>query len=225
MKKITVKKALEFNGKSDKSKKTFVNNLKKPKSKILGTGGNYWVRSLSAITKAFKEEDNTYILEKIEEIASDEKKGSLIKRTKLMYERNIDILTNFEAYDFSKLKPDCEINFITGTQANSIFDIKGISFQVIPSAVFNYKEKGELCIGAVLFIAKLESYSKIELAIICEALYRYLVVNYSKNHKIDPKYCKVMDVLNSKEMDYRKTSKGNASKILDSILDEIRSMI
>ena len=69
MKKITVKNLIEFRGKKEKSKLTFINNLKKEKKKSeKGDSGDYWISALSAVRNTFKFNDERLLDEKIEEL-------------------------------------------------------------------------------------------------------------------------------------------------------------
>ncbi len=51
MKKISVKNIILFRKKSGKSQKTFLKSLDKVKANSSESGGNYWVRSISALNK------------------------------------------------------------------------------------------------------------------------------------------------------------------------------
>jgi len=58
MKKISVNNIVKFRLKAEKNRKAFLNSVnKKAEAKSEG-GGNYWVRSLSAMNNAFKLNSN-----------------------------------------------------------------------------------------------------------------------------------------------------------------------
>ncbi|WP_299362152.1 hypothetical protein [Winogradskyella sp.] len=65
LKKLPVKKLVEFRRLSKRRQLTFTNRLKSPKESS-SSGGDYWVRSISAISNAFRENDNSYINKKLE---------------------------------------------------------------------------------------------------------------------------------------------------------------
>ena len=98
MKKLSIKKLLEFRGKSEKGKKTFVENIKSSKVEVPAEGGgDYWITSLSAISNSYKKTDLSIVNEKIDELR--EKLGNTKHNiTKNMYQRNIDILKKYKTF-------------------------------------------------------------------------------------------------------------------------------
>jgi len=67
MKKVTVKNLIKFRGKNDRTKITFVNNLRNEKKKSDdGSGGDYWISCLSAIRNTFKSNNIDLLDEKID---------------------------------------------------------------------------------------------------------------------------------------------------------------
>lgn len=224
MKKITIKKAIEFDKRTDRGKQSMIRRLQQTKLAKSDGGGDYWVRSLSAITKACKENDHNIISEKIKQIELDHKTNTR-KQTRDMYDRNVRILRNFENFDFDILKPNADLLFQGGLRLNSIISTQGIPLQVVPSVVFTYKKNDVQKVGATLFIAKLEKYNEVELALICEALYRNLRANYSKDFKVDRSYCSVVDVLNVTILKHQDLNNRLVSKKLNFILKEIRTLL
>ena len=80
MKKISVQKIIEFNRlNTNAKKKRFLNSLQKPSEK--GEGGNYWISASSALGNALKENDNTIITKKIDEIIKKKKVHNLFIST------------------------------------------------------------------------------------------------------------------------------------------------
>jgi hypothetical protein len=202
MKKISVKNIIVFRQKSDKSKKTFLKSLNKVKSSDSEGGGNYWVRSISALSKTFKTNDNQYIKDKIDNISDDYQKSTL-KRTKDMYQRNLDILFNYEDFDFSSWYPNNTFQILNNVSKKSIIEISKIPVQVLPNQIFTFEEKGVNHIGAIWFIAKLDGYTKPELGIYAEVLFSFLKANFSKKYEIKPERCLIVDVLNLDEVSYK----------------------
>jgi len=187
MEKLTLKKIVEFRGKSSKSKKTFVNNLKKKAtSEKTGSGPDYWVRSLSSISNSFKLNDINPVIEKRDELI-DLVQATDYKRTKDQYQRNLDILYNYEDFDLKKWRPDGELEFVKKPKKNSILTIRGLEVQTTPQHVFTFKKNGNEQIGVIWFIAKLDGFKKDELGMFADILYRYLKNNYLKNFLINTK--------------------------------------
>jgi len=65
MEKVTVKNLIEFRGKNQRTKITFVHNLKKEKKKSEDdSGGDYWISCLSAIRNSFRFDNMDFLDEK-----------------------------------------------------------------------------------------------------------------------------------------------------------------
>ena len=111
MRKISINDLIEFRGKSAKSKKIFANNLKKEKIASTGSGGDYWISSLSVIGNVFKT-DNLHLLnEKIDELLIKHGEAD-IDRVKKMYHRNLEILQGIEGFDFTSIRPGEHLEFL-----------------------------------------------------------------------------------------------------------------
>lgn len=66
MKKKTVKNLIEFRGKNDRTRITYINNLNKEIEKSNDeSGGDYWISCLSAIRNTFKSKNLDLLDEKI----------------------------------------------------------------------------------------------------------------------------------------------------------------
>ncbi len=221
MKKISVKNIIEFRKKSEKSKKSFLKSLDKVKPITTETGGNYWVRSVSAMSKSFKTNDNIHIKEKIE-IISNLYEISKSLKTKVMFQRNLNILLNYENFDFSTWYPNNAFKILDKNSRNSIIEINSIPVQVLPNQIFSFKSNETDCVGAVWFIAKLQRYNEAELGIFSESLFNLLKVNFSKNYEVMPEYCLIIDVLNVKEVTYKMILDNKISALLQSTLKAIK---
>lgn len=221
MKKISVKNIIAFRKKSDKSKKTFLKSLKKVKVVDTESGGNYWVRSISAISNAFRTNDNEYIKDKIEDISAD---YNITKRkqTKDMYQRNLDILYNYEDFDFSTWYPNKTFKIIDKANKKSIIEINRVPVQVLPNQIFSFTKNKIEYIGAVWFVAKLDGYSKAEFGIFAETLFNYLRNNFSKKYEVSAEYCLVVDLLNIDEVNYQMVLDDKIPSILKETLKSIR---
>ncbi|MFP7658116.1 hypothetical protein [Chryseobacterium proteolyticum] len=221
MKKISLNNIILFRQKSDKGRQTLLNNLKREgEAKSDGSGGNYWVRSLSALSNGFKLKDTQPIKEKISEIL-ELFTPSLIKQTKDMYERNLSILHNYEDFDFSNWLPE-NSEILTKTNKKSIIYINTIPVQITPSQIYSFEKEGKQCVGAVWFIAKLEGYKTEELGMFVEALYIYLSSNFDEKFEISPENCLVVDVLSKKEINYQMLVDEDVPSIFSNTLELIK---
>src|SRR5690606_7289437 len=122
---ITVKHLIDFNRKTTRTRQTLVNNIKTPqiKNNDDSGGGDYWTSALSCISKAFVDNPEDLISDKIDElIAKTEMYGS--QNTKTMFQQNIKILQNFEGFDFNKLKPLTKLVFLKKPKDKSIVLIR-----------------------------------------------------------------------------------------------------
>lgn len=221
MKKISVKNIIAFRKKPDKSKKTFLKSLSKAKANDSESGGNYWVRSISALANTFRTNDNQHIKNKIDDIAADYD-NSKRKQTKDMYQRNLDILHNYEDFDFSTWYPNKTFQTLDKASKKSIIEINRVPVQVLPNQVFAFTKNKVNYVGAIWFIAKLDGYSKAELGIFAETLFNYLSNNYSKKYEVSPEHCLVIDVLNLDEVTYQMVLDQEIPALLKETLKVIR---
>jgi hypothetical protein len=225
MKKLTIKNIVEFKGKSDRSKKNFVNDLKIDKPKTLDDGGgDYWVSCLSAIGSSYKANDVEAISDRQDDL-KERYAETEYDRTKTMYKRNIAILDNYRDYDFKKIRPTKKIQFLKKHKDHSILTIKGLQIQATPTHVFSYESNDTAQVGAIWFIAKLDGFKKAELGMFSDILYRYLKVHYSKEYELNPKYCIAVDVYKNHEVSYQQLEKGEVPVILSSTLDEMKGLM
>lgn len=217
MEKVTIKNIIDFRRKSQRSKITFVKNLNKEKVPS-DSGGDYWISSLSAISKAYKIGSNKNISEKIDELENDFEETSY-KITKTMYQRNTNILYNFEDYNFSNLKPTTKLIFLKKPKAISILNIHGLPIQILPHHIYSFEENGVKYIGAIWFVAKLGGYKKDELALFVEGINKYLEVNHSDEYIVHPKYCIAIDVNSNTELKYSEVISNKNLQILETTID------
>jgi hypothetical protein len=166
---------------------------------------------------------NSCILDKIHEL---EKKYEETedKRTKDMYKRNISILYEFEGFDFSKWIPTKKFSIIQKHKSDFLVDVNGFQVQALPQHVFTFKNDN-LEIGAIWFIAKLDGYNKIELAMFADILFRYLNVNFSDDYKINNSYCIAVDVVNFIDVNYKQILMEEIPLKLDSTIEEIKKLM
>lgn len=225
MEKIAIGKLIDFGRKGVRGRQTLVNNLKTPQVKKKdSSGGDYWVSALSAISKAFIENENELINERIDEL-KDKIEGDKIKRIKDGYQRNIDILYNFEEYDFPSLKPGADLAYLKKPKDKSIIAVDGLPLYVDPHHVFTFEEDGVKKIGAIWFVAKLNGFKPEELAMIVDILFRYLNTHYSDKYEIDTNFCLVKDVSILNKIAYTQIMNAELRSPLKQTLEEIKELL
>ena len=228
MQKITIKELVNFRRKSDKTKRTFAYKLKfrKPKEKTeidSDGGGDYWITSTSCIYNVFKYNKKEFYDSKIDELHS-KYEISEDKRIKSMYQRNIDILISFKDFELADLKPSHSIKFEKVAKAYKILTVKDFPLFVNPSLLFSYEKNGKIELGALWLIPQLEGFSKVELGMFCEVLYRFLIKNFSADYQVSQDYCIVIDTFNAQKLTYKELIKGNTPFLIDIILNEIKEL-
>ena len=228
MEKITINELIDFRQKSTPShKKHFAQKLKTRKAKIKenekkSNGGNYWVTSISCIHKVYKSMNKELYDLKIEELNQRYKDTSL--RNKKTLERNIEILMNFKDFDFTDLRPTKDLAFEKILRDYKIVNVTEFPLYINPNFVFSFKENDIIEIGAVWFIAKLDGFKKSELGMFCEALYRFLLKNYSTNYKISHQYCIAIDICNTQKTSYSDLINGDIPFLIENTLKEIKEL-
>lgn len=224
MNNLSVKNLIEFRRFSDRRKTNFVYKLKTPiEDKAKSDGGNYWSRSIGALITAYKLNDNSIIKKRLELIEQDYQKSDR-KQTKEMYQRNIDILYNFEEFDFSEVRPDEDLKFLQKPTSKSVINFNGIPVKILPSHVFSYGDKEVSYIGGVWFVVWLEGYKKSDLGVFCETIYRYLYKHYSNDFIIDPKDCIAVDALSAEVVTYKQVIEKEIPSLLNSTIVSINEL-
>ncbi|WP_374443028.1 hypothetical protein [Epilithonimonas sp.] len=222
MKDIRIKDLVTFRRLTERRQSTFITNLQKEKiakEKEEGSGGDYWVRSISALNKAFKENDTSFISEKIDDIINDYT-PKLDKGTKLKYDRNLQILYNYEDFDFSSLTPTEEIELLTKVRKSGVIEIAALSLKVETHHIYTFNVDNKQYLGALLFAAQKDGYQPSELGIFAEAIFNFLEANYNSKYIIHPSYVKVVGVMTQSIVDYQMIlNKTIPSLIVSSIQD------
>lgn len=226
MQKLNAKKLIDFRGRSERGRRTFVNNLMKTVSTKdeEGGGGDYWIPSTSALANAWKENNSRIIKEKIESLAELAKSTSR-KQTQDMYMRNLKMLSSYDPYDFSELKPKWPLDIKWVPKTTAPITIRGLFVQVLPNYVFTYKNKGVSEVGAVWFVARQKGFKKDELAVYAELVYKFLSANYRRTYTVNPASCIVLDVMLGNEMTYADLLNGKADTQVDSIIDSLKKFL
>lgn len=224
MKKITIKNLIEFRGKNERTRITFVNNLKKEKDKSEdGSGGDYWISGLSAVRNSFKYDNEKLLDDKISGLA-DKIRVTEIKRIKNQFQRNIDILNSFKDYDLKHLKPDSNLTFLKQPKVKALLDIKGIPIEAKPCHIYTFSENNSEEIGGIWFIAKLNGFKKSELGMFADILYKYLDKYYSKDYYVNPNYCIAVDLFKGQEVNYSEIEDGEIPILIELTLDELKKI-
>lgn len=225
MKKLSIKKLIEFRRKSDRSKRTFAQNLNLERiRKESNSGGDYWISSLSAISNSFKRNNLIFISDKVNEL-EEKFENTDFQRTKIMYGRNIEILYKYEVFDFGIWKPDGQLKYIKKHKSDFVFTINGLPIEAIPHHVFSFKNEERKEIGAIWFVAKLNGYRDVEVGVFADTLYRYLDINFSKDYIINQRFCIAVDVVNKIAVNYYQIKSGEVQTILENTIDEIKKLM
>ena len=223
MKEISVKDLIDFRRKSDRSKETFIQKLNYSAGGEIepASGGDYWVRSLTALSRAFKEGDNSIIVERIKNILEDYQ-PNMSDKTKTMYDRNLQILYNYEDFDFGELKPTNEIVILEKLRKKGVLSMQGLPVKVLLHQLYSFEnEEGNDSLGCVLFLAKLQPYQPTELGIFAEAVFNFLNANYAEKFTISPEDIRILDVMTGTKISYQNVLDGAVPSLLSSTLDEI----
>lgn len=226
MKKITVKNLIQFRGKKEKSKLTFINNLKKEKKKSENgdEGGDYWISALSAVRNTFKFNDERLLDEKIEEL-NEKIKLKELKRIKDQYARNIDLLNTFRDLNKEVLKPKSELKFLKQPKEKSILQINGLPIEAKPCHIYSFSENKSEEVGGIWFVAVLNGYKKTELGMFAEIMYRYLHINFSKDYFVNSKFCIVVDLATGQEVCYEEVQNGSLPSLIEVTINDLKNLL
>lgn len=225
MKPLTIKKLIEFRGKSERAKKTFAQNLKIDREQVDSEGGgNYWAICLSAIGKAYKTNDNQWITDKIDEF-EEKLQAEDNERTQDMYQRNLRILRCFENLDFDSIRPSKNFKTLKQNRVQQIVSINGLPIKVTPKYVFVFGDTAAPNIGIIWFVAQLGGFKQEELAMYADAAYRYLYDCHSKTHTIDPRFCVAMDVSDGTTVNYSQLQAGDIPRVLNSTIKDVTKLV
>ncbi|MGQ1948717.1 hypothetical protein ACT3CD_16620 [Geofilum sp. OHC36d9] len=226
MEKIRIKELIKFRRKSDRSRITLVNNLKLNKAleNDSSSGGDYWISCLSAIANAFKY-DNIELLDEKIDLLIEKIRTHEDKRIKNQFQRNIDVLYNFEDFDFQELKPNADLIFLKKPTDISILDIKELPIQAKPDHVFTFSINNSEEIGAVWFIAQLDGFDKGELGMFVDILHRYLIKHFSKDFFVNTSNCIAVDVNKAQYVSYKDIEEGKIPNLLEQTIDDIKKLL
>ncbi|RXF70520.1 hypothetical protein [Arcticibacter tournemirensis] len=222
--KVPVKKLIEFRRFSEKRQAGFASRLKVPKKSRPDDkkGGDYWISCTSCLANAFKANNNIVIKQKIEEVSE---KFDLEKRklTRIMYQRNIEILQGYADFDFSIFRPSHHLNFLSKPRISLI--IKGIPVQVDPDQVFSYRDGEVERIGAIYFVAWKENFKRDDLGVFSEALFEYLSFLYPEKYEVDPNFCLAVEASSARVVRYFEVLSGEVKSVLIPTIDEINKYL
>lgn len=223
MEKVGVSKLIDFSRKKTQgSKLTFVNNLKKPKAENTDGGGDYWITSTSACAATFWYQDKSHIENKIEEL-KEKINATDHKQTKDQFIQNVNILLSMDDFDFGGIIPQAEV--VKQSRKENIINIHNLPIQVRPQHIFSYKIGDKENIGGVWFVAKKGGYTEGELGMFSNALHKYLSKRFSDKYIVDPNYCISVDVSNVKSVSYSQLLKKQVPDLLNSTINDLRKLM
>jgi len=215
MQKITIKELVDFRRKSsDNGRKNFAYKLKnrEVKEKIDGDessgGGDYWVTSTSCIYNVFKYNKNEFYDLKINELTT-KFEAAEDKRIKSMYQRNIDILSNFKDFHIEAIRPSKILKFETVQKVHTVLHIDEFPLYINPSLLFSHERNGKNELGAIWLVPQLYGFKKAELGMFCEILYKFLLKNYSDNYQISDDFCFAIDTFSAQKVVYQELKNGD----------------
>ncbi len=224
MKRLTAKKLIEFRTKkSEAARETFMKNFLTPRDSSEEGGGDYWICCLSAIAAASRFNENDHITTKIDELVL-KRKQSTAAISKIMFQRNIDILENYREYLFSKLIPARASDVKSEVRTKAQVSVRGLRIEVLPSHVFTFKNRGVDEVGVIWFVAQLDGFKDEELGIFLDLAHRYLRAIY-KSHVINPKNCIVIDVFMEREVNYSQVLSGRIPSVLAATIDQFNETL
>lgn len=228
MEKIKINEVVDFRRKTtEKSKRNFISKLmtrvtkEKTESDDDDEPRDYWVFSTSCIYNVFKNKSDEFYDPKISELETKMFNPDLKSTTLSMYKRNRDILLNFKEFDLYNLRPEKFTRQGVQTE-HKILMVDGFPLYIKPTIVFSFDMKDKKVIGALWLVPQVNGFKKSELGIFCEALYRFLLKNYSQNFQISEQYCIAIDTFNSQSITYKDILDGNLQPLLDVTINEMK---
>ena len=225
MNKLPIKKLVEYRRMSDRKKVGFTRKIQQPpKPKGKGGGGDYWNRSLSGISTAFKQNDSSIINERLAGLEAD-LEHTHVRKTRLMYQRNVDLLTGFLGFDFSAWRPSLDLEFLQQPRSQQILMINGLPVQIIPQHIFAFGTSINRQVGGIWFATWQDGFHQSDLGLFAEAIYRNLAEHFSHDYSVNPAACIAVDVSAKRLIGYNQIQNGEVSSQLDNILDDIMSKI
>lgn len=225
MQKLTLKKIVDFRSRSDKGKKSLVKAWKRPPNpNPTEGGGDYWVSSVSALSKSFKENDLKYATNRIADLEKRFPEAEN-KRTKDMYKRNIDVLAKYQEADLKRWRPAKKLEFPKSPKKNVTLTLNGLDVQLSPSQVFTFVKEGTELVGGIWFIAKLNGFNSVELGMFSSILHSHLLRQFAKTHKISARHCIAIDAFNKAEVNYAQLENDEIADVLEPTLEEIKALL
>ena len=226
--KIKIKDLIEFAGYSDRRKSNLVERLRLPAAaveeiEVSEGGGDYWVRCISAIKASCKENDLSFILQKIDDINND-RRNTQHRPTIDKYDRNLRILHNFSSYNFLDFFPE-QFELLEKTVKEGELQIGDFYLKAKIHIPFSFEEDGIEKVGAILFVARKDRYTKSELGIFAELMYRFVEANYSDNYQVAPEHILVVDVTSTESLNYASVLNGQVPSQLNNTLNEIQRLL
>lgn len=229
MEKLPVKSIIKFRRiKKDGSRITLLRNLNKKKEPRTedkkSNGGDYWISCCSALANVFKTDDLSMIETKIADL-QQKVESATDERTKNRHQKNIDLLTKFQEFDFTHLKPISDVKMLQKKDEWNILNVLELPIYLRPDHVFSFSNKDFKETGAIWFIAQKGGFDKTELSVFCDVLHRYLQKNFSAKYKVSAEYCVVVDVFTTRSLTYEDLSSRKIQSPLEATLNDIRRLL
>ncbi len=103
--------------------------------------------------------------------------------------------------------------------------LKKLPLYAKPNHVFLFEDNGVKKIGAIWFVAKLDGFTKDELSVITDLLYRYLELNYSDSFEVAANFCIAFDVSTINILSYAQLENKKVKSPLIELVNEINQYI
>lgn len=232
MDKFDIKDIIRFKRRKEPYKKGFLISLEN-REKIKkankernekSRGGDFWVICLRAIEAVFKTNEKNSYDNKIKILEGKIEKEK-VRRNKVQYEANLNVMLNFTDFDFSEVIPGKEIKILSHAKETEIIDINGLSVKANPTIIFSFENEAINEIGGISFIAQKEGFKKSELGIFTETYFKYLNKNYFKDYVINPHYIIAIDVVEVKMVRHDQILNGEIVPLLESTIEEIKKLL
>lgn len=223
MKKVTVKKLVEFRHKGDRGKKNFALAIKQNKPELKSnSGGDYWIISTSTLARAFKEGGKPIISGKIREL-QQKLEAAKVPQTIGQYKKNIEVLQKYEKFDFKQWIPPGKVRLLKNHRL--ILTIKDIPIEACPHAVFSFGKGQPNQVGALWLIAQKDGFKEEEIGMFADILARYLRNQYGKTYTVNPEYCLAIDVMGNYYVSYSQLQDARVAYLVNKTIDEVKRLM
>ncbi|RZL18727.1 MAG: hypothetical protein EOO96_26810 [Pedobacter sp.] len=148
----------------------------------------------------------------------------MIPHLKTRYQRNINVLDSFKDFSFEDIRPVRILKFETVQKVHKVYSVENFPLYINPSLVFAHKRNGKNELGAIWLVPQLGGFTKNELGMFCEVLYRFLVKNYGDAYQISEDYCVAIDTFLAQKVSYQQLMTGKIPLLINLTLNEINHL-